>query len=228
MLDSILNISAIQPSIPLKTAALTIIISFILGLIISITYMKTSGSSGNAHTFILTIVMMPAVISIIILLIGNNVARAFGLAGAFSIIRFRSAPGDPRDIAYVLFAMAAGLACGVGNFIYATFFTITLCLLMIVLYLTKFGSVNSSVKLLKITIPEDLDYEMVFEHVLSRYTKKYILKRVKTADLGSLFELIYIVTLNTSVSQKDFIDELRVRNGNLNISLSAYADSAEY
>lgn len=227
MIENILNFSAVEPSIPLQTAALTIVISFVLGLIISITYMKTSGNSGNTQAFVLTIVMMPAVISIIILLIVNNVARAFGLAGAFSIIRFRSAPGDPWDIAYVLFAMATGLACGVGYFIYAVFFTMILCLLMVVLYITRFGSTNNSVKLLKITIPEDLNYEMVFDHVLSRYTKKYILKRVKTTDLGSLFELVYIVTLNRTINQKDFIDELRVRNGNLNISLSAYADLGE-
>jgi uncharacterized membrane protein YhiD involved in acid resistance len=171
---------------------------------------------------------VPTVIAIIILLIGSNVARAFSLAGAFSIIRFRSAPGDPKDIAYVLFTMAAGLSCGVGYFGYAILFTVFLCSLMFILNMLNFGVKKSSHKTLKITIPEDLDYEGAFDDVFDEFTKAYELKKVRTTDLGSLYELAYIITMDNQVNQKDFIDALRCRNGNLNITLSMHADAAEY
>lgn len=176
----------------------------------------------------MTLIMIPTVIAIIILLIGSNVARAFSLAGAFSIIRFRSAPGDPKDIAYVLFTMAAGLACGVGYFAYAALFTIVLCMLMVILDFFKYGAVTTSQKQLKIAIPEDLDYEGAFDDIFARFTTGHELKKVKTTNLGSLYELFYTVTIKNEDSQKEFLDELRCRNGNLNITLSICADSGEF
>jgi hypothetical protein len=172
--------------------------------------------------------MISPIIAIIILLIGNNVARAFGLAGAFSIIRFRSAPGDPKDIAYVFFTMAAGLACGIGMFGYAALFTLFLCVLMAVLSLSNFGANRIQDKTLKIVIPEDLDYQGVFDDVLDKYTISHELKRVKTTELGSLFELIYVVNMRFEANEKDFIDELRCRNGNLSIILIMNADKVDY
>jgi len=215
-------------TISLNNALLTILISFVLGGLISVTYMKTSGKKDYSQNFSLTLVLIPSVIAIIILLIGSNVARAFSLAGAFSIIKFRSAPGDPKDIAYVLFTMAAGLACGSGFFGYAILFTVTLCLLMIFLNLINFGASKNSKKLLKITIPENLDYEGAFDEVLNKYTTSSDLKKVKTTDLGSLYELVYTVTMDNSTSQKEFLDSLRCRNGNLNITLSMSAETSEY
>ncbi|WP_368677451.1 DUF4956 domain-containing protein [Acinetobacter sp. VT 511] len=123
-------------------------------LVISLTYMKTNQSTYS-QSFTLTMVVLPVIVAIIILLIGSNIARAFSLAGAFSIIRFRSAPGDPKDIAYVLFTMASGLACGVGAFGYAVLFTIILCVLMFVLSRFNFGGKKSQLKTLKVTIPEN-------------------------------------------------------------------------
>jgi hypothetical protein len=228
MLDLILNTASADTTISLTSALATIIVAFILGAIISITYMKTCNKNGYSQNFSLTLIMIPAVIAIIILLIGSNVARAFSLAGAFSIIRFRSAPGDPKDITYVLFAMAAGLACGGGYYPYAVFFTLILCLLMFILNLLKFGERKSSLKLLKITIPEDLDYDGAFDEVFLKYTSGYELKKVRTTDLGSLYELVYNVTMDNKTSQKEFIDALRCRNGNLNITLSMSAEGSEY
>lgn len=223
MFESIFNTATATTNIPLSSALLTITVSFILGLIISLTYMKTGDRNNYSQNFLLTLVLVPTVIAIIILLIGSNIARAFSLAGAFSIIRFRSTAGDPKDIGYVLFTMAAGLACGVSLYAYAALFTIVLCLLMFFLNLINFGNKNSSHKLLKITIPEDLDYEGVFDEVLMRYTTDYELQRVKTLDLGSLFQLDYLITIKDSINQKQFLDALRCRNGNLNIVLSMYA-----
>lgn len=228
MFESILSAAAADTTISLTNAMLTILVSFALGGIISMTYMKTSNKNGYSQNFALTLVMVPAVIAIIILLIGSNIARAFSLAGAFSIIKFRSAPGDPKDIAYVLFTMAAGLACGTGFFGYALLFTVLLCFLMFVLSFINFGAKKTTHKLLKITVPEDLDYEGAFDEVLDRFTTGYELRKVKTTDLGSLYELVYTVVMDNKTSQKEFIDELRCRNGNLNIVLSLHAETSEY
>ena len=202
--------------------------SFILGGLISLTYIKTCNKGGYSQNFSLTLILIPAVIAVIILLIGSNIARAFSLAGAFSIIKFRSAPGDPKDIAYVLFTMAAGLASGVGAYIYAVIFTVLLCVVMFILNLINFGAKKTSNKLLKITIPEDLDYEGAFDEVFNKYTTGYDLRKVRTTDLGSLYELVYTITMGNEVSQKEFIDALRCRNGNLNIVLSMSAETSEY
>ncbi len=228
MLSSFFSSTANGSAISLTDALLTIVMSFILGGIISITYIKTGVKNGHSQNFALTLVMIPSVIAVIILLIGSNIARAFSLAGAFSIIRFRSAPGDPKDIAYVLFTMAAGLACGAGYYGYAVLFTVILCLFMIGLGLIHFGSKKGSHKLLKITVPENLDYENAFDDVMKKYTSSYEMKKVKTTDLGSLYELVYTITMDNSISQKEFLDSLRCRNGNLNISLLMNTDAAEY
>ncbi|PRR81947.1 DUF4956 domain-containing protein [Clostridium vincentii] len=228
MLESIFSTTTDVSTITASNALLTILISFILGTIISVTYIKTSSKGGHSQNFALTMVLIPSVVAIIILLIGSNIARAFSLAGAFSIIRFRSAPGDPKDIGYVLFTMAAGLACGSGYYGYAILFTGVLCLLMVILSITKFGAKKNSQKLLKITIPEDLDYEGAFDGIISKYTTAFELKKVKTTDLGSLYELVYTVTMENNISQKEFIDALRCRNGNLSITLLMSAESSEY
>ena len=165
MFDTIFNTSSTTTTITFASAMLTIITAFVLGGLISLTYMKTSNKSSYSQNFALTLIMTPAIVAIIILLIGSNIARAFSLAGAFSIIKFRSAPGDPKDISYVLFTMAAGLACGAGFFGYAALFTIVLCLLMFILHLANFGAKKTSQKLLKITIPENLDYEGAFDDI---------------------------------------------------------------
>ncbi|WP_432409192.1 DUF4956 domain-containing protein [Wukongibacter sp. M2B1] len=228
MLETIFNTTTANTSISLMSAMLTIIVSFVLGGIISLTYMRTCNKGSYSQNFTLTLVFLPTVIAIIILLVGSNVARAFSLAGAFSIIRFRSAPGDPKDIGYVLFTMAAGLACGMTFYGYAILFTVVLCVLMLNLHLFNFGAKRTSQKLLKITIPEDLDYEGAFDEVFREFTIDYNLTKVKTMDLGSLYQLVYIVTMNNKINSKEFLDALRCRNGNLNITLSMCADTAEY
>lgn len=228
MLDTIFNATTAGTTISLINSIITIMISFILGALISLTYMKTSNKGRYSQNFSLTLIIIPTVIAIIVFLIGNNVARAFSLAGAFSLIKFRSAPGDPKDISYVLFTMAAGLACGVGLFGYGVLFTVFLCLLMIILHLVNFGAQKTSQKLLKITIPEDLDYEGIFDDIFLEYTKGHELIKVRTTDLGSLFQAVYTVELDYQTSQKAFLDALRCRNGNLNITLSMCADTSEY
>lgn len=196
--------------------------ALLFGLIISLTYMLTH-KNRYQQSFAITLTMLPIILTIIILFVGSNVARAFSLAGTLSIIRFRSAPGDPEDIGYIFFDIAAGLACGVGLYLYGALFVAVLCLFMIIISKLNFAKPKTTAKQLRITIPESLDYEGVFDEILSRYTSSYTLTKVRTADLGSLYELTYSVNMLSGVNEKDFIDELRCRNGNLNIILSLAA-----
>ncbi|MFZ5985565.1 MAG: DUF4956 domain-containing protein [Bacillota bacterium] len=227
MFDAIFNTTG-DTTLFLGDTIRTILTAFALGLLISFTYIKTHSKGQYSQNFTLTLVMIPSIIAIIILLVGSNIARAFSLAGAFSIIRFRSTPGDPKDIAYVFFTMAAGLACGAGLFGYSALFTILLCLFMVVLSKTNFGARKVSNKLLKIVIPEDLDYQGAFDDVLDQYTTSYELKKVKTTDLGTLFELVYAVTVKNNINEKEFLDALRCRNGNLNIILAMNAETSDF
>ncbi|OWR31932.1 DUF4956 domain-containing protein [Saccharibacillus sp. O23] len=229
MLDSILNSATTSTTdLTLTNSLVTIGLAIILGAIISLTYMKTNKTTYT-QGFTLTLVILPIVVAVIILMIGSNVARAFSLAGAFSIIRFRSAAGDPKDITYVLFTMAAGLACGVGSLGYAVLFTVILCALMFALSRFKFGIRKSQQKTLKVTIPENLGYEEAFEEVFAKFGVQHELKKIRTTELGSLYELVYSVTLDPNVNQKAFLDSIRTRNGNLDLSLTmAPPVTAEY
>ncbi|MWC30262.1 DUF4956 domain-containing protein [Paenibacillus sp. MMS18-CY102] len=226
MIESIFATAATSSDLTLAHALLTIFISIALGGIISLTYMKTQ--TGFTQNFALTMIVLPTIVAIIILLIGSNIARAFSLAGAFSIIRFRSAPGDPKDIAFVLFTMAAGLACGVGAFGYAVLFTIILCILMFVLKAANFGAKKATQKLLKVTIPENLGYEEAFDEIFQSFKIDYELRKVRTTELGSLYELVYAVTIDHLTNQKELLDAIRCRNGNLDITLTMSPATAEY
>jgi hypothetical protein len=219
MLETIIT-STNGESFTLFNALFIIISSIVLGLIISLAYMKTHKKEGYATGFTITLIMLPVIIAIIILLVGNNVARAFSLAGAFSIIRFRSAPGDPKDITYVFFTLAVGLTCGMGYIGYAFIFTLILCALTLILDTTKFAMPKTKTSKLKITIPEDLNYDGIFDDILNKYTNSWHIETIKTRDFGSLFEIHYIIHIKLDANQKKFIDELRCKNGNLNISLN--------
>ncbi|MCI6189790.1 MAG: DUF4956 domain-containing protein [Clostridium sp.] len=218
MLDTILT-STTGESLTLTNTLIILVVSIILGLIISISYMKTSKEEVVTSGFAITLIMLPAIISIIILLVGNNVARAFSLAGAFSIIRFRSEPKDPKDISYIFFTLAVGLSAGMGYILYAILFTIILCLIMFVLKFINYAESDKSCLELRITIPENLNYENIFDDILKKYTSSWKFKKIKTKEFGSLFEITYSVVMNTG-NQKKFIDEVRCRNGNLGVILS--------
>lgn len=193
-------------------------VSVILGFLISMIYMRTHNKEGYSQSYVFTMIMLPAIVSLILLLI-NTTAGALSLAGAFTLVRFRSVAGDPKDIAYIFFAMAVGVACGVGYIGFAVLFFVVLGAIIYVLSNKNFGAATSSHMTLKITIPENLDYQGVFEPVLNKYTNFHKLRRVKTTNFGTLFELIYSVDVPNSIDQKKFIDELRTLNGNMNINL---------
>lgn len=207
---------------------ISLLAAIILGLVISWVYFKTHKEKNASSSFILTLVILPAIISIIILLVGSNIARAFSLAGAFSIIRFRSAPGDPKDITYVLFSLAVGLACGMGYMTYGVIFVVIISAVLLILQKTGYGQSKADEKTLKITIPENLDYPHAFDDLMEQYAQSWHLRKVRTTDLGSLYELVYTIILKADSNEKTFIDELRCRNGNLTITLVLSAQTSEY
>jgi len=217
-MDSILTSSTAQ-TLTLSSSLIIILSALALGFGISIAYMFAHKKEGYTSSFVVTLIMLPAIIAMIILLIGNNVARAFSLAGAFSLIRFRSAPGNSRDIAYVFFTLGVGLACGMGYIGYAALFAAILCLAMIMLTKIRFGYSNSYPMLLKISVPENMEYEGAFDKILDEFANSYRLTKVKTTDFGSLFQLTYEITLREGSNSKKLIDKLRCLNGNMNIAL---------
>ena len=218
MFESLFSISS--TSITFVDTVIMISFGLASGLIISFTYMKTYPKGRFNSNVALTMVLLPLVVSLLIMLIGSDIARAFSLAGAFSIIRFRSAPGEPKDIAYVLFAMMAGLASGVGARGYTIVFTLILCLVMFVLYKLKYGEKKLKHQQLKITIPEDLDYHDEFNQIFESFQIDAELKSVKNTSLGSLFQLTYLIRMKENTNVQDLMNEIRTRNSNLNISLN--------
>lgn len=199
-------------------------VALILGLIIAITHKVTSKYSKN---FLTTITILPLLVATVILVVNGNLGMGVAVAGAFGLVRFRSIAGTSKEILSIFFAMAIGLAIGAGYPILATVVTIIGSLGIIILEKTSIFDGNMNEKYLKITIPENIDYTEVFNDILDKYTCKYKLEQVKTTNLGSMFELKYLITLNSDINEKAFIDELRVKNGNLKISLTKYSEGEE-
>ena len=219
MFESIFTSTA-DNSINISQAAISLGASIVIGVIIAIVYMYISKKEGYQKNFIIGLLMLPAVVSVVILLVGSNVARAFSMAGAFALVRFRSVPGSAKDIAIVFFAMASGLACGLGYVTFACVFVVIMIVILILLTVFNFAQPHTDIKQMRITIPESLNYSDVFDDVMNKFTEKAELRKVKTTNMGTMFELSYNVVVKDSVNEKEFIDNLRMRNGNLNISLS--------
>ncbi len=191
-------------------------ISIVLGIVIALIHGCTSKYSKN---FLITIAVIPVLVQTIIFMTNGNLGTSIAIASAFSLIRFRSLPGTSKEIMSVFFAMTIGLAMGMGQAVFAILMTLLVGLVILILSKSSFGN-NKKEKILKIVIPEDMDYESVFDDMFKKYLNNYHINSVKTINLGSLFELTYTINEKDNISEKEFIDELRTRNGNLKISLS--------
>lgn len=227
-MDNLFNdiLANVSSDITVGSAVLTMLIALILGGAVAFTYRKTQNGAVYQQSLAVTLCMLPVILSVIIVFVGSDVARAFSLAGTLSIIRFRSAPGDPKDIGFIFFDIAAGLACGVGLFGYAALFVGLLCLVIIVIAKANLFKASGDFRILKITIPEDMNYKDTFEAILEKYTDEHKLRKIKTTDLGSLYLVEYDVTMKDGVDEQSFIDELRIKNGNLTIMLAAAEQQA--
>ena len=194
-------------------------VSLIIGLIIAFSYMY---KTRYTKSFVVTLALLPAVVCVVIMMVNGNVGTGVAVAGAFSLVRFRSVPGTAKEIGTLFLAMGAGLRAGMGYLGYAVLFAIILCAIFVLYSQLDFGAkkIVGTYKTLGITIPEDLDYSGVFDEIFSTYTKTYELTNVKTTNMGSLFRLTYDIVLKDATKEKEFIDKLRCRNGNLEISIS--------
>lgn len=203
------------------TSILTILASsIVIGFVISLVYLLTHKKEGYSQAFCVALILLAPIVGMVILLIGNNVARAFSLAGAFALIRFRSAPGDPKDIAFVFMSVVMGLACGMGYWMWAAIATVVICLVIIILHLTNYAGKKGDTYTLKITVPETLNYVGAFDETLGKYTTSFKLTKVKSVDFGALFELTFAVDLKDDKDIRIMLDDLRAMNGNLKIMLS--------
>ena len=205
-------------SLTLGVAMMCTAVSIVLGIIIAGAYMLCE--KNYSKNYIITLALLPALVEVVIMLVNGNLGTGVAIMGAFSLVRFRSMPGNAKEIAGVFFSMVVGLATGMGYLTFAELITVLLGVILVVLSRTGFGKKKAGDMDLRITIPEHLDYVDVFDEVFSKYTKSSELVRVKTSNMGSMYELFYKVNLQDIKNQKAFIDDLRIRNGNLNISLA--------
>lgn len=193
--------------------------ALVIGLVLGFCY-----TYRNRYTksFLATLALLPAIVCVVIMMVNGNVGAGVAVAGAFSLVRFRSVPGTAREIGAIFMAMCAGLITGMGYLGYAALFTLVLCGVMLLYSRLDFGSRKNAekYKVLHITVPEDLDYQGAFDEVLQEYTSSHELVQVKTTNMGSLFRLTYELVLNGGEAEKELIDKLRCRNGNLEISIS--------
>ena len=192
-------------------------VSLVLGLIVALVHKKTARSSSN---FITTLAILPMLVSMAIMLVNGNLGAGVATVGVFSLVRFRSIAGNSRSILSVFFAMAIGLAVGTGYIAFAALFTAVVAAVIAFLKYIKFGESNNIDKKLTILVPEDMDYTEMFDDVFSKYTTSHLLEKSKTTNMGSLFELTYRINTKKNINEKEFIDKIRVKNGNLKVSLS--------
>ena len=193
--------------------------ALVIGLILTAAYCVRT---RYTKSFVMTLALLPAAVCVVIMMVNGNVGAGVAVAGAFSLIRFRSVPGTAREIGSIFLAMGAGLMCGMGYLGYAVLFSVLMGAVMALYACLDFGTKKNTAryKLLRITIPEDLDYTDVFEDLLCDYTKEHELVGVKTTNMGSMFRLTYTVTMKDPRKEKEMIDQLRCRNGNLEIGIS--------
>ena len=218
-IDSVINSSStVLPDLKAGEFLFCLISAVVLGTLISLIYILTHRKEGYSQSYVMSMVMLPTIVTLILLLVNTQIG-AISLEGTLALVRFRSVAGDPKDISYIFFAMAMGVACGMGFIGFAIVFFIILGAVLFVMSEVDFGGCKKRHMTLKIAIPENLDYQGVFEPVLNRYTTFHKLRRVKTTNFGTLFELIYSVDVLENIDQKKFVDELRALNGNMTINL---------
>jgi len=221
--------SAANLDFPSVGQVVTCVLSaLVLGVLIGLVYMFTHRKTGYTQSYVLAMPMLSGLVATIIVmmcLLANStigITASISLTGAFSLVRFRSAPGDPRDIAYIFFAMVMGTTCGIGFVGYACLIFLILAAVLILFNLINFAAPKTQDMTLKVTIPENLNYNGLFDQVFEKYTTSFVLRRVKTTDFGTLFDLIYSIRVKNDADQKKFIDEIRALNGNLNVTLVLY------
>lgn len=211
MLDSILS----GGGITLAQVALCTAASLAMGLAIAFVYMFKNSYNKS---FVVTLALLPALVQSVIMVVNGNLGAGVAVMGAFSLVRFRSVPGNAKEIITIFFAMAVGLAAGMGYLAYAGLFTLVVGAAMLVFAASRFGEKGADTKTLKVVVPEDADYTHLFDDLFAQYTHAATLDRVRTTNLGGLYELQYTVKLKSADREKEMLDQMRQRNGNLSLT----------
>ena len=214
MFDSIFDNTA--ATLSYGNGMLCLIVAIVIGIMIAMTAMWCE---EHTKSMILSLVFLPSIVAIVIIMVNGNLGTGVAIAGAFSLVRFRSVPGKAMDICMIFLAMAMGLAVGIGYLIFAVAATVLLCIVIFVLYKIGFGNKKKEHKIWNITVPENLSYTKAFEDVFSEYQVTANLVNVKTANMGSVYHLTYEISVIDIDKEKELIDAIRCRNGNLPISV---------
>ena len=209
MLDSIIG-SEMTP----VSFLVCVFTAMVLGLLTSLVF---SDRDHHSPAFRQSVALLPPVVTLVIMLVNGNIGAGLAVAGTFALVRFRSAPGTAKEITGLFFAVAIGLACGMGYVGYAALFFLVTAIYSLALSRFRFGEAAGIQRVLKITIPENLNYEGLFDDLFETYTRSHELTRVRTTNMGTLYELSYTIELKNPDKTKDFIDAIRCRNGNLNV-----------
>lgn len=193
--------------------------SLVIGILMAFAYMYRT---RYTKSFVVTLALLPAVVCVVIMMVNGNVGTGVAVAGAFSLVRFRSVPGTAKEICTLFLAMGAGLIAGMGYLGFALLFTAVMCIMFVLYNRLDFGTKKNAAtfKTFTITIPEDLDYSGIFDDIFSEFTTSHDLVRVKSTNMGSMFKLTYNVMLRDVTREKEMIDKIRCRNGNLEIAVS--------
>ena len=220
MLNEFFQASQSTGMMSLSGLAVSTVVSLLLGMGTALVYMYR-----NTYTkgFVITLATMPAMIQIVIMMVNGNVGAGVAVLGAFSLVRFRSVAGGAREISSIFFAMSLGLTTAMGYNLYAIIFFICIAAATLMLVKSSFGNGGANEKELRITIAENLDYEGLFDDVLEAYTKEWSFMRVRTTNMGSFYELDYHIKMRGDTVEKEFLDTIRCRNGNLNITCGRIA-----
>jgi hypothetical protein len=208
-----------QSVISITDFLLCVLVALLIGAFLAFV---VSFRSKHTKSFLITLGILPAIVCIVIMMVNGNIGAGVAVAGAFSLVRFRSAPGTAKEISALFLAMAAGIITGMGYLSYAVLFALIMGIVLVVCQFIKLPSKYNQVKekTLRITIPEDLDYTDLFKDIFDKYTKECTVVAVKTTNMGSMFKITYNIIEKNIADEKKMIDELRTRNGNLEISIS--------
>ena len=224
MLDSLFSTTTTATAIEVVPFLASIVAALVLGLALALIYCYRT---RHTKSFVMTLALLPAIVCVVIAMVNGNVGAGVAVAGAFSLVRFRSAPGSARDISFIFLAMCVGLVCGMGYILYAVLVTLIIGAASVLLQVAGVGGHGAETdKSLRITIPEDLDFTNLFDDIFERYTTYCDLTSVKTTNMGSLYRLTYNIGLVRPGVEKAMIDEIRCRNGNLEVALSHQETSA--
>lgn len=193
-------------------------VALILGIITAVIYMYTT--TAYSKHLVITIAVLPAIVQVVLILVFNvSIVTTVAILGIFRLIRFRSLPGNSKEIMAVFLSATIGLAVGLGYLFYASILTAVIGVTFIVFNLISFGEKKGKEKLLKVLLPENLDYTEIFDDIFDKYLKKVVTERVKTVNMGTMFEVSYVIVIKDPKNEKKLIDEIRTRNGNLTVSI---------